>query len=155
MFESVIIWLFYTAYANAVGDWRLVWVIVSPLTGLFVGLFLVPPMFTHHLAGEKSIRLRMGFLINETVPYSWIKEVKETSVHRGGLRVGIGVRYFHISKMLFVTSSFSSLVTMKFDGEHSMGRLRKKRVEEVIISVRFATPVIETLRERIASAKGE
>jgi len=155
VFESVIVWLFFTAYANAADNWKVLWLVVSPLTGLLIGLFLVPPMLTHHLAGERSLRLRMGLLINETVPYSWIKEVKQTSVHRGGLRVGIGVRYFHISRILFVTSAFSSLVTMKLDGQHDMGRFRKKQVEEIVISVRYASPVIDTLRGRIGVPKGD
>lgn len=154
VFEAVIVWLFYTAYGNAVGDWKLVWLIASPLTGVLIGLFFIPPIFTHHLAGEKGIRLRMGLLINDTVPYSLMKEVRQTSVHRGGIRVGIGVRYFHISRMLFVTSSFSDLVTIKLKGEHLIGRVRKRRVEEIVISVMFSAPVIETLRDRAGLAKG-
>lgn len=153
VFEAVVVWLFYTAYSGAVGDWQTVWLVVSPLTGVLIGLFLVPPIFTSHLAGEKSIRIRMGLLMNETVPYSWIKEVKQTSVHRGGIRVGIGVRYFHISRMLFVTSSFSNLLAIKLREEHAVGWLRKKRVEEIVLSVMFAPPVIETIRDRAGLPK--
>lgn len=155
VFESVVAWLFVTAYTNAVGDWKLVWMVASPLTGVLMGLFLVPPIFTHHLAGDKSLRLRMGLLINDTVPYSWIKEVKATSVRSGGIRVGIGVRYFSISRMLFVTSSFSSLIVLKFDQEHVMGKLWKKRVEEIVLSVVFAPPVIEAIRGRAGIGAGD
>ena len=153
-FESVVAWIFYTAYTNAVGDWQLIWLVVSPLVGILTGLFLIPPVLTYHLAGEKSLRLRMGLLINDTVPYSWIKEVKQTSVHWGGIRVGIGVRYFPISGVLFVTSSFSNLVTLKLNGEHTIGRLRKRKVEEIVLSVGFAPPVMDALRERTGLEKG-
>lgn len=155
VFEGTLAWLAYTAYANAAGDWKLMWLVVSPVSGILIALFLVPPMFTHHLAGEKSLKLRMGLLINATIPYAWVRQVKHTSVHWGGIRVGIGVRYFHISRILLVTSSFTELVSIKFDEEHIMGGLRKRRVEEVVMSVKHAQPVIEALRERARLAKGD
>jgi len=155
VFEAVAAWLFYTAYTNAPGLWRDAWIIISPVIGIFAALFLVPPMFTHHLAGAKGIRIRMGWLINITIPYAWIMEVKETSVPRGGLRVGVGVRYFPISKALFVTSSFSSLVKLKLDGEHELGGiLRKRHVEEIVLSVSYTPALIEAVRARAGLAKG-
>ena len=153
-FEAVVAWTFYTAYENAESSLRTAWMVTSPVIGVLFAVFIVPPIFTHHLAGEKGIRLRMGLLINETVPYARIREVRETSVHRGGLRVGVGVRYFPISRVLFVTSSFSRLVVLKLDGEHMMGKLRKKSVEEIVISVTSTPNLVEILRERAGIQKG-
>jgi len=154
VFEAVIVYLFYTAYSGAVGPWRTLWMVVSPSIGVVFLLFLLPPVFTYHLAGEKGFRLRMGWLINTTIPYGWITNVKETSVHRGGLSVGVGVRYFPISKALFVTSSFTNLVVLRLDGEHIIGRIRKRRVEEIVLSVSYIPSMIETVKERANPAKG-
>jgi hypothetical protein len=96
----------------------------------------------------------MGWLINTTIPYAWITNVKETSVHRGALSVGIGVRYFPISKALFVTSSFTNLVVLRLDGEHAIGRIRKRRVEEIVLSVSYIPAMMETVKERANLAKG-
>jgi hypothetical protein len=155
VFEAVVVWLFYTTYSNAVGAWRTLWMIVSPTVGIAFLLFLLPPVFTYHLAGEKGIRIRMGWLINTTIPYGWITDLKETSVRRGALSVGVGVRYFPISKALFVTSSFADLVILRLDGEHVIGRIRKHRVEEIVLSVSHIPAMMETVKERMNLAKGE
>jgi hypothetical protein len=154
VFEAVVVWLFYTAYSSAVGSWRTLWMVVSPSAGVVFLLFMLPPVFTHHLAGAKGILIRMGWLINTTIPYVWIANVKETSVHRGALSVGIGVRYFPISKALFVTSSFTNLVVLRLDGEHVIGRLRKRRVEEIVLSVSYIPAMMEAVKERANLRKG-
>jgi len=154
VFEGVVVWLFYTAYSNAIGPWRTLWMVVSPAVGVLFLLFLLPPVLTYHLAGAKGLRIRMGWLINTTIPYAWITSVKETSVHRGGLSVGVGVRYFPISKALFVTSSFANLVILRLDGEHVIGRIRKRRVEEIVLSVSYIPAMIEAVKERANLTKG-
>lgn len=154
VFEAVVVWLFYTAYSSPVGPWRTLWMVVSPAVGVISLLFLLPPVLTNHLAGVKGIRIRMGWLINTTIPYEWITDIKETSVHRGGLSVGVGVRYFPISKALFVTSSFTNLVILRLDGEHVIGGIRKRRVEEIVLSVSYIPAMMETVRERANLAKG-
>jgi len=154
VFEAVVVWLFYTAYSSAVGPWRILWMVVSPAVGILFLIFLLPPVLTYHLAGAKGLRIRMGWLINTTIPYAWITNVKETSVHRGGLSVGVGVRYFPISKALFVTSSFTNLVILRLDGEHVIGRIRKRRVEEIVLSVSYIPAMIEAVKERANLTKG-
>ena len=113
-----------------------------------MGLFFIPPLFTHHLAGEKSLRLKMGLLIDATVPYSWMKQVKDTSVRWGGVRVGIGVRYSPITRMLFVTTEFDDLVSIRLDGPHTMGRLLKRQVEELVLSVSLRSKLVDLVRVR-------
>ncbi len=154
VFEAVVVWLFYTAYSSPDGPWRTLWMVVSPAVGVVFLLFMLPPALTYHLAGEKGIRIRMGLLINTTIPYGWITEVKETSVHRGGLSVGVGVRYFPISKALFVTSSFTNLVILRLDREHVIGNIRKRRVEEIVLSVSYLPKMMETVKQRAVLAKG-
>jgi len=113
----------------------------------------VPPIFTYHIAGAKGLRLRMGLLINETIPYDWIKEVKETSVHWGGVRVGVGVKYAPIMKALFVTSSFRTLVLIRLDQEHRFGMPIKRPVTEIILSVNSASSFIDTIMQRAGMEK--
>lgn len=127
---------------------RAFWFGFAAIEGVLLFLFLVPSLLTSHLAGEKALRLRMGVLLDATVPYGWIKGVRETSIPRGGLRVGIGVRYSPIPKMLFVTSSFGGLVVLELDGEHVMGRLLKRPVETIIMNVTNSPGFISSVRER-------
>ena len=145
---------FYSAYVSEESDWRTSWLVTTPVIAVLIFLFFVPPIFTHHLVGDRGLLIRMGFLINLTVPYQWIVEVRETSVHRGGLRIGVGVRYFPISKALFVTSSFTTLVKIKLNSEHMIGGIRKKRVEEIVLSVKSANFFLDALTERALGKKG-
>jgi hypothetical protein len=108
----------------------------------------VLPVFTYHMAGAKGLKLRMGALIHETIPYEWIKEVRETSIHWGGVRVGIGVRYAPIMKALFVTSSFKTLVLIKFDQEHRLGRPIRRSVREIVLSVNSTSAFIDVIVQR-------
>ncbi len=153
--EAIIIWLFYGTWFSPEGSWRTTWLIVTPTIGTVVFVFLVPPLFTHHLAGEKGLRLKMGLLLDSTVPYAWIKEIRETSVTRGGMRVGIGVRYFGISRVLFVTSSFSNLAKITLDREHTIGRVLRRPVSEIVLSVNYMPSLMENVRGRITSRGNE
>ena len=152
--ESIVAWLIYSATVAPEGGWRILWLVLSPVIGALAFLFLVPPLFTHHLAGEKGLRLKMGLLLDSTVPYAWIKDIKETSVSRGGLRVGIGVRYFPITKVLFVTSSFSNLAKISLEGEHFIGRLWRRPVDEIVLSVSYMPALMETVRSRALTGGG-
>jgi hypothetical protein len=152
--EVIVAWLLYTMIGSPEGLWRTFWLILAPVVGVLAFLFLVPPLFTHHLAGEKSIRLKMGLLLDSTVPYAWIKDVKETSVSRGGLFIGIGVRYFPITKVLFVTSSFTNLAKVTLKEEHVMGRLLKRPVSEIVLSVNYMPALIEPIRIRAPAQEG-
>lgn len=154
IFESVLLYLFATVLLDRDTVLREFWLVFCPIVTALLFLFLVPPIMTNHLAGEKAIRIRMGLLINQSVPYDWIDEVKETSVNRGGLRVGIGVRHFPISKLLFVTSGFTSVVLLKLDEEHEFGRLRKRKVEDIVLSVSNLPRFMEVMRSKIGAKEG-
>jgi len=140
--------LFYLASTSKEEVVREIWVVIGSAEGVLLGLFFIPPLFTHHLAGEKSLRLKMGLLIDATVPYSWMKQVKETSVRWGGVRVGLGVRYSPITRMLFVTTEFDDLVSIRLDGPHTMGRLLKRQVEELVLSVSLRSKLVDLVRVR-------
>jgi len=90
----------------------------------------------------------MGFLIDATIPYSWIKQVKEISVRWGGVRVGIGVRYMPITGTLFVTTEFADLVSLRLDGPHPMGRLLKRQVSELVLSASFKPGLVELVKRK-------
>ncbi len=152
--EGITAWLFYAALSFPEGSWRTIWLIVAPVLSVLAFLFLVPPLFTHHLAGEKGLRLKMGLLLDSTVPYAWIKDVKETAVSKGGLNVGIGVRYFPIAKALFVTSSFRNLAKVTLKEEHQMGRILKRPVSEIILSVSYMPALTEPIRVRAHGREG-
>ena len=152
--EGLVTWLFYVMVSSPEGVWRTMWLLIAPTVGVLVFVFLVPPLFTHHLAGDKSLRLKMGLLLDSTVPYSWIQSVTDTSVSRGGLRVGIGVRYFPITRILFVTSSFSNLAKITFREEHIMGRVLKRPVSEIVLSVSYMPALTETVKGGILEREG-
>jgi hypothetical protein len=154
IFESVLCYWFVWSILDEDAVLREFWVVFSPLLGVLLGLFLVPPIFTNHLAGEKALQLKMGLLLSASIPYDWIKEVKETSVHRGGIRVGIGVRYFPISGLMFVTSGFSSVAVLKLDKQHEVGRLWKREVEEIVMSVSNLPRFMQIMRARLGAEEG-
>ena len=147
--EAIVAWFFYGTWGAPEGAWRTLWLVISPIVGALAFVFLVPPLFTHHLAGEKGLRLKMGLLLDSTVPYAWIKDIRETSVSRGGMRVGIGVRYFGIGRVLFVTSSFTDLAKVTLDKEHLMGRFLKRPVGEIVLSVNYMPSLMDTVRTRV------
>jgi|GEM_PF-1311582 len=152
--EGIVAWLVYGMTGSPEGPWRTLWLIIAPVVGVLGFLLLAPPLFTHHLAGEKGLHLKMGLLLDSTVPYSWIRDVKETSIRRGGVRIGIGVRYFPITKTLFVTSSFSNLAKITLNGEYRMGRIFKRPVHEIIVSVNYMPALVGAVTSRVAPQGG-
>ncbi len=140
--------LFYLAWTSREDFIRWIWNIAGALVGILLGLFFVPPLFTHNIAGEKSLRIKMGLLADVTIHYAWIKSVRETSVRWGGVRVGIGVRYAPITRTLFATTEFDNLVALKLDGTHPMGRILKKQVEEVVLSAVNRQGFVELVRRK-------
>jgi len=145
--------LVFLAYDSVEESTRLFWVAATVFEGIVMFYLFVLPLFTYHIAGAKGLRLRMGVLINETIPYDWIKEVRETSVHWGGVRVGIGVRYAPMMKALFVTSSFKTLVLIRFEEEHRLGTPIKRSVREIVLSVNSATSFIELITQKAGMTK--
>ncbi len=144
----------YLAWTSVEGSVMIFWLLMAAFEGVVLGYLFVVPLFTHHMLGAKGLRLRMGLLVNETIPYDWIREVRETSITWGGVRVGVGVRYSPIMKILFVTSAFQSLVAIKLDSEHKLGRPFKRPVQEIVLSVHSASVFMDQLRDR-AGAKVE
>lgn len=140
--------LFYLSWQSVEDFASLFWILAGVFEGVLLFFLIVQPLFTNHIAGAKALKLRMGFLIQEDIPYDWIKEVRQTSIHRGAFRVGIGVRYAPIMKTLFVTSSFQDLVAIKLDSEHRLGKILRKPVVEIVLSVTSSTMFIETIRQR-------
>jgi hypothetical protein len=140
--------LFYLASSTKEDVVRAIWIVVGSAVGILLGLFFVPPLFTYHLAGEKAVKLRMGLLINATVPYSWMKQVKEISVRWGSSRIGIGVRYSPLTMTLYATSEFDNLVSIRLDEPHRMGRLWKRQVEELVLSASFKPGLMELVTRK-------
>jgi len=140
--------LFYLASTTKEDFVRWTWYIAGALVGIFLGLFFAPPLFTHNIAGEKSFRIKMGLLADVTIPYTWIRRIRETSVRWGGVRVGIGVRYAPLTKTLFATTEFADLVALKLDGPHVMGRILKRQVAEVVLSASNMQGFIELISKR-------
>ncbi len=140
--------LFYMASTTKEEFVRWIWNFAGGIVGVLLGLFFVPPLFTHNFAGEKSLRIRMGLLVDTTIPYVWVKRVRETSVRWGGVRVGIGVRYSPTTRTLFATTEFADLVALKLDKPHTMGRILKKQVEEVVLSTANKMELIDLVMSR-------
>lgn len=153
-FESALAYLLLAALLDPETILREFWLVFCPIVAVLLFLFLVPPIMTNHLAGEKALRLHMGLLVNQSIPYDWISEVKETSVSRGGLRVGIGVRYFPISRLLFVTSGFTSVALIRLDGEHQLSGLMKRKVEEIVVSVSDLPRFMDIIQKRMEATGG-
>lgn len=145
--------LLFLAYDSVEDSMRLFWAAATIFEGIVMFYLFVLPLFTYHYAGAKGLRIRMGALINETIPYDWIKEIRETSVHWGGVRVGIGVRYAPMMKALFVTSSFRTLVLIRFDEEHRLGSPIKRSAMEIVLSVDSAPSFIDLLSRRAGLEK--
>jgi hypothetical protein len=146
--------LFYLSESSVEDSTKIFWFGAGLTEGILFFLFIVPPLLTSHLAGDKGLRLHMGLLIDETIPYDWIREIRETSIHWGAVKVGIGVRYSAITRALFVTSSFNNLVVIKLDKEHMIGRVFRKPVSEIIVSVSFAKGFLDAMSQRAGLERG-
>ncbi|OGS56655.1 MAG: hypothetical protein A3K60_01455 [Euryarchaeota archaeon RBG_19FT_COMBO_56_21] len=147
--ESILTYLFLAALLDPNSILREFWLAICPLIGAVIFMLEVPPIFTAHSLTSTGLRLRMGLLVNEEIPFDAIREVKETSTARGGLRIGIGVKYIPTTRQLFVTSAFSNLISVQLENAVSIGRLRRHRVEEVIINVNFPRGFLDSLEPMI------
>lgn len=147
--ESVLIYLFLVALLDKHSILRNFWLVFCPIVGIPFFALLVPPIFTTHSIGPTGLRLRMGLLIDQKLEFDHIQTVKETSTTRGGLTIGIGVRYLPIKRQLFVTSAFSNLVSLRLRKAVMVGRIRKRPVEEVILNVSFPRRLLDVLENEI------
>jgi hypothetical protein len=154
MYVAVTAALFYLSATSVEDSVKLFWLIAGLVEGILFFLFMVPPLLTTHLAGDKGLRLHMGLLINDTIPYDSIREIREMTVHWGAVKVGIGVRYSAISRILFVTSSFNNLVAIKLDKELTIGRVFRRPVSEIVVSVSFAKGFLDAMSQRAGLETG-
>lgn len=138
----------YLAYVSIEEFSRMFWTACAVLVGVPVLLILVPPMFTCHHLGEKGLRLRMGLLMNTTVPYRWIRSVTDSNVNYGPLAVGIGVRYAPKKKLVFVTSTFGGLVSVRLQGPQALGGALRPMVDQVVMSVEDPEGFVALVRDR-------
>jgi energy-coupling factor transporter transmembrane protein EcfT len=151
--ESIVLYLFLAALLDANSILREFWLVLCPLVGGILFLLLVPPIFTNHSITSSVLRLRMGLLIDAEIPTSAIVKVKETSMTRGGLKIGIGVRYLPITRHLFVTSGFGNLVSLKLEEAVPIGKLRKRMVEEIIVNVNFPRGMMDALENATSGSR--
>lgn len=133
---------------------RLFWVAIGVTAGVLLSLFFLPPLMTSHLVGERSLRIHMGLLIKADIPFTWVKDVRQTSIKWGGVRIGIGVRYSAISKTAFVTSAFKNLVTIVLDDEHDIGGFLRPKVSTIVLTVDDSAAFMKLLAERISTTTG-
>jgi len=148
VYVPVVAVLGFLAYSTVETFWRGFWIASCAAIGSLFFLFLVPPLFTAHLAGDKGLRLRMGVLVNAVVPYAWIQDVREAHVSRGGMSVGIGVKYAGRMGTLFVTSSFKDLVALRLDGDRRIGGSWRPPVSQIVLSVSDRDAFMRLVRER-------
>ncbi|MGD9962606.1 MAG: hypothetical protein AB7S97_01710 [Thermoplasmata archaeon] len=140
--------MLYLAYDSVELFGRVFWAACALVICVPILLMLVPPMFTCHYVGEKGLRLRMGLLMNTTVPYRYLRGVGDSKVSYGPLTVGIGVKYVPKRKLVFVTSSFKHLVAIRFDGPQQLGSPMKPLVDQVVLNVRDKEGFVALIRDR-------
>lgn len=138
----------YMAYGSIEDFARMFWAACAVLVGVPVLLILVPPMFTCHHLGEKGLRLRMGLLMNTTIPYRYISSVTDSDVRYGPLAVGLGVRYVPKKKLVFVTSAFGDFVSVRFHGPQQLGGALRPMVDQVVMSVEDPEGFVALVRDR-------
>lgn len=135
----------YLAYGSLEEFTRTFWVIVASALVIFLSVFIIPCLITTHVAGEKGLHLRMGLLINATVPYAAIREIAPDTVRRGALTVGIGVRHKPKLRAMFVVSSFKNLVVMKLNMDLRLGGLLGPTVGQIVLSVKDVDSFLSTV----------
>lgn len=151
VFESVLAYLFLAAFLDPNSILRWFWLAFCPIIGAIIFVMEVTPVLTAHSLTATGLRLRMGLLMDEEIPFEAIREVKETSTARGGLRIGIGVRYVPTTRQLFVTSGFDNLISVHLEGATTMGRLRKHKVDEIVLNVNYPRGFLESMEPLINS----
>jgi hypothetical protein len=135
----------YLAYGSIEEFARTFWLVVLTGLALILALFIVPCIITAHAAGEKGLHLRMGFLINATIPYDAIREIGPDTIKRGALSVGIGVRHKERKGMVFVVSSFKDLVAIKLNREVRLGGILGPAVGQIVLSVKDVDSFLSTI----------
>lgn len=131
------------------------WTGAAVVTGVLMAAFFIPPLFTSHRLGAKGVRVRMGLLIDITVPYEWITDVRTTTVKRGALSFGLGVKYSSAVATAFVLSTFTDLIALRLDSEHKLGGFLRPEVSQVVLSVKDPEGTMRVIRERSGLGRTE
>ena len=140
--------------ASAVEDFTSAfWLIVAAAVLALLLIFPLPCIFTHHVAGERMLRLRMGLIMKVDIPYLAIREVFRRDISRGFLSVGIGVRFKQKTGTVYVVSSFDNTLALKLKEDLKL-RAWRPPVHEIVLSVEDAEATIDLLSSRIASTGG-
>jgi len=127
---------------------RTMWTACALLICVPLLFLFVPPMFTAHYVGDKGVRLRMGLLINTTVPYKYIINVSDARVTFGSVMVGIGVKYVSRKKIVFVTASFKDLVSIYLDGPQRIGGPLSPMVQQIVMTVKDKEGFVALIKDR-------
>lgn len=142
---AAMLWM---AYGSIEDFSRYFWAACALLVCVPVLLVLAPPLFTAHHLGEKGLRLRMGLLMNTTIPYRYIAGISGSNVSYGPFTVGIGVKYVPKKGTVFVTSSFTGLVALQFHGPQQLGGVLRPMVTQVVLSVRDRDGFVALVKDR-------
>jgi hypothetical protein len=135
----------YLAYGSLEEFARTFWSVILTCLALFLTIFIVPCMITAHAAGEKGLHLRMGFLMNATVPYDAVREIGPDTTKRGVLSMGIGVRHKEKLGTVFVVSSLKNLVAIKLNREVRLGGILGPAVGQIVLSVKDVDSFLNTI----------
>lgn len=144
----------YLAYESLEAFTRTFWMIVGSAIAVFLVVFIVPCLITTHVAGEKGLHLRMGILINATVPYDAIREIAPDTIRWGALTVGIGVRHKGKQRTVFVVSSFKNLVIIRLNRDLRLGGMLGPTVGQIVLSVKDVDSFLSTVARMSGTEEG-
>lgn len=145
---AAMVTMLYLAYDSVELFGQAFWAACALVICVPILLVLFPPVFTCHYVGEKGLRLRMGLLMNATVPYRYMRGVSDSKVSYGPLMVGVGVKYVPKRKLVFVTSSFKDLVAIRLDGPQQLGSPLRPLVDQVVLSVKDKEGFVALIKDR-------
>ncbi len=144
----------YLAYESLEEFTRTFWMIIGSALAIFMVVFIVPCLITTHVAGEKGLHLRMGILINATVPYDAIREIAPDTVWWGALTVGIGVRHKQKQRTVYVVSTFKNLVIIRLNRDLKLGGLLGPTVGQIVLSVKDVDSFLSTVASMSGTEEG-
>jgi len=144
----------YLAYESLEEFTRAFWMIVGSALAIFMVVFIIPCLITTHAAGEKGLHLRMGILINATVPYDAIREIAPDTVRWGALTVGIGVRHKQKQRTVFIVSTFKNLVIIRLNRDLKLGGLLGPTVGQIVLSVKDVDSFLSTVASMSGTEEG-
>jgi hypothetical protein len=124
---------------------RTVWTVTAIGLAVLLAVFIAPCMLTSHALEGEGLHLRMGLLINRTIPYSAIREVAPDTARRSVFTTGIGVRHKEKSGTIFVTSSFSDFVSVRLNRELKLGGVLSPSIGHIVLSVKDVDGFVEEI----------